>query len=753
MKKIISISFILFSVTLLHAQTRSLKQAKEFACDYLKHRNYTAGNILSERLLVKNALGQETAIIETTVNETLAPFYILTDSLDASFYIIISGDERMKPVLAYGKNGNGKGIWNKKILPDGLIYLLECYKQQYELLQTTNIQKNEKPNSIIIPDVEPLLETKWSQESPFNNLCPDNCPSGCVATAMSQVMKYYQFPNTGFGSFSYTSATKKYRCKYDFSTANFDWSNMKKYYSTADLFTENANDIAQVTYACGVSVGMDYNMSGSGAYMGDVPYALIQFFGYNKNVSFRDRAYYDATEWYQMLCEELSSGRPVIYGGVDSKSGGHAFVIDGCDNETNKFHINWGWGGSFDGYYEIDALDPQSYKFTSYHNMTMNISPDVVGTHQDIFYADKFSTTADIKIGENVTFTINEVYCFSSQSSYVVSNAKFYGTIGVGIFDEDFNLVTIINKSEIDGINNFYGYSKLTFTSKILKSMFPENGTYYVAPFVQEISSESPTRIRTSGGKTDYFVITVDGEDIENDVINDDDNQDVVSTWNEDFEYITIPAGWTQKMISGNSEWKHQYVLVSSDNIPMAANGKGYMYLDYSDNIMDLYNTQTVTRLNTNIIPLTEENVYNLSVQYRKKATMPESADLLTIYYEKDNEWFILTEIPIKNQNEWNKAIVELPVSGNIKLAFEGSVSKGSTVYIDDIKLYKTEDETTWINKNVAIDGQDEKIKIYNLAGVLVSETVKSNEWKNKLPKGTYIIYSPNQTRKIQIKK
>ena len=548
MKKFFSVVLVVLCTTSLYAQKRNLEQAKYLASEYICQNPSMQAKMFSRKHLVNKTPDVIRKAIGT--DNSIVPFYVLTDSLMPSSYVIVSGDERMKAVLAYGTNGK----WDENDIPDGLLFLLENYRQQYELLQSGNVIKKAAPTTITIPNVEPMVETTWRQEYPFNALCPNDCPSGCVATAMSQVMKYHQYPTSGIGTFSYTSHTRKYRCSYDFSSATFAWDQMKNNYGTSTFGSENTEAISQVTYACGVSVGMDYDKSGSGAYMSDVPYALIHFFGYNDNVSFRDRSYYNAAEWYEMLCNELSSGRPVIYGGVDSKNGGHAFVIDGCSSESKKFHVNWGWGGKFDDYYELDALDPETYKFSSYQDMVINVSPELVGTFEDIFYAEKFSVSSKISLGKNVIFTITDAYCFSSQSSYVVSKAKFYGKIGVGIFDKNFQFISSIDSDSIEGLNNFYGYSKLTYNSKIEKSLFPENGTYYIAPYVKERYSEHPTRIRTSGGKTDYITIIVDNDEINGEGENEEPVE-VVSEWSEDFETRVIPSTWKQEVELGISEW------------------------------------------------------------------------------------------------------------------------------------------------------------------------------------------------------
>lgn len=693
----------------MSAQLRSFHKAEKIANSYvLNHEAPAQENITP---FYYNADKKTIEEPSEELQKEKSPFYIFSDTVSASF-VVVSGDERMKDVLAVGGHSPLKHGCE---LPEGLIGLFETYRQQYKLLQSGEITTEKAAATINIPDVEPMIKTKWRQGAPYSNLCPSGCPSGCVATAMSQVMNYHQYPVSGHGTFTYSSRSRRFRCSYNFEDATFYWDKLKKAYPTSTLGdVSGAEEIAQVTYACGVSVGMDYNNDGSGAYMSDVPYALIHFFGYNGNVSYRDRTCYNATEWYDMLCKELQEGRPVLYGGVDSKNGGHAFVIEGCNSKTKKFFVNWGWGGDFDGEYELDALDPTAYRFSSYQNMIVNVSPQLVGDYGDIFYADRFTSSKDIQFDKNINFTLHDLYCYSSQSSYVVSGAKFNGEVGVALFDKDFNFVSYIDKKAVDGLNNFDGFSSISFAGKLRKSMFPKDGTYHIAPFVRASSSTLPTRIRTSGGKTDYIIITVSEEDI-NDNGDDEQPSEPVSSWSENFEYAAVPEGWSQQSELGESLWEHRYVLQSSADMPLAAKGRGYISLKYATSMQDRYNTRTVTRLETKSISLAEDKSYELSLQCRKYATLPESTDLLSVFYDKDGEWHVLSEIPVTSQGEWNKAILQLPVTGNIRLAFEGSPSKGAILFLDDLCISERQDETGI--KPLYLNGSD-ATTVYSLMGI-----------------------------------
>ena len=740
---LILIVLLLFPALLAFSQTIPPFEARTIASAYI--RQLGGKNTASS---LKEITLPSTAKKRAGQAESMSAFYIFTDTAANSPFVIVSADRRMKEVLAYGHRGN----WDSGPFPPALQELLESYEEQYCQLQILSPSEPRKLPATDIQEVDPMIPTVWGQDCPFNNLCPSGCPSGCVAMAMAQVMKYHQYPQTGHDAFSYTSTTRKYRCSYDFASAIFDWDKMEYVYPSDSAPSDASCDaVAQLAYACGVSVGMDYDYSGSGAYMSDIPYALIHFFGYNDNISYCDRTCYEADEWYEMLLTELTEGRPVIYGGFDSRNGGHAFVVDGYSTKEHKFHVNWGWNGSFDGYYELDALDPNTYKYASYQSMIINVSPQLTGIHRDVFYADKFSVTGSIDEGQNVIFKISDVYCYSSQSSYAVGDAKFNGKIGIGIFDKDFHFLESVAASTAEGLNNFYGYTKLAYNVKIERELFPGNGQYYFAPYAQSDSSDMPTRIRTSGAETDGIQITIDDEGISSN--NDTEDETYLTEWNEDFETVTIPSGWDQEIILGSAKWNSRFVLTASESKPQAAHGNGYVYLEFAKGTSDLANSNSVTRLITDYIPLNNDYFYDLSLQYRKYATMPESNDILNIYYEDGEGWHLIKELPVTNKGDWKKTTIQLPEANYIRLAFEGCPSRGTFLFLDDLRISQRIINTCIDDNNPLAGTCVAKYRIYNISGCLVGESsAYSGINTSALPTGIYAVrYPSGLIRKIKI--
>lgn len=202
--------------------------------------------------------------------------------------------------------------------------------------------------------VLPLLgDIKWDQSAPYSNYCPEGCPTGCVATAFAQVMYYYRQPEHGQGSHSYREHGRTHTVNY--GEAAYDWDNMFDAVPR-NLRPEQADAVALLSYHCGTSVDMSYDTEGSGAYTERIPMASSKYFGYKGKAYTIYRACYTYEQWDEIITQQLLAGRPVILSGTNEKVG-HAFVVDGR-NAEGKFHVNWGWSGYYNGYFDIGILNP-----------------------------------------------------------------------------------------------------------------------------------------------------------------------------------------------------------------------------------------------------------------------------------------------------------------------------------------------------------------------------------------------------------
>ena len=280
-------------------------------------------------------------------------------------FVVMSADDRVQPILGYSMTGSFK----IKGMPDNVRDWLQDYDDAIQfavdnIMRATTVtaklwkklaEGNAKAGRTVVI-VAPMIQTTWDQTAPFNNLCPGGSVTGCVATAMAQLMNYWEHPVRGTGSHSYSHSTYGQQMAI-FSNAFYDWDNMKNSYSN-DYTEAEATAVATLMYHCGVAVDMDYGVNGSSAISQYVPNRMISYFRYSSSMSMLNKSSYTNAQWISMLKNELNNNRPLYYSGRSSSSG-HAFICDGYD-DNNAFHFNWGWGGYCDGYYTIGALNPGS---------------------------------------------------------------------------------------------------------------------------------------------------------------------------------------------------------------------------------------------------------------------------------------------------------------------------------------------------------------------------------------------------------
>ena len=302
-----------------------------------------------------------------TVPAEMEGLYLFNFDNDNGF-VIVSGDDRTDAVLGYSDTG----CLDPDNLPDNLRAWLIGYADELKWLDAHGITANTpRRTSAVKAPISPLMTTLWDQGSPYNNnvktteyFVYTDAVTGCVATAMAQVM-YYTARKAGLNSSFTLKATESYTTSYSKTIpvvpagTELKWSKMRNTYAESDS-DEGAEAVAMLMQACGATVKMKYanrESGGSTASSTNVPQALIDYFGYeDATVQHVNRSLYTYLNWINMLYNELSQQRPVYYHG-QSSGGGHAFVCDGYQGE-DYFHINWGWGGTSDGYYKLSLLNP-----------------------------------------------------------------------------------------------------------------------------------------------------------------------------------------------------------------------------------------------------------------------------------------------------------------------------------------------------------------------------------------------------------
>lgn len=359
---------------------------------------------LGAKFLSTTAVAQRNADVQLNLVATAidmqrggTDYYVFNVSNGEGF-VIVAGDDRVKPILAYSTTGT----YNPDDVAEGFQFTLDGFRQEIQYVREHNLS--------VTPDivaewnavsktgslnrggqtravVGPLCQTLWNQNFPWNSQCPADTAgngghvyAGCVATAMGMVMKFWEWPAQGVGSHSY------HPDGYEQQTANFGQTeyHFELMPNTLDSTSteEEYFETAQLLHHLGISVDMQYSGHGSGAYSDDVPNALRNYFRYNcdnheTNYSYWGWGGYTNEEWAQMLKDGgLDELLPLYYSGQDDTgAGGHAFVCDGYD-ENDYFHYNWGWSGRDNAWCPIGALNTTRYAFNTFNGFTGHIVPN-----------------------------------------------------------------------------------------------------------------------------------------------------------------------------------------------------------------------------------------------------------------------------------------------------------------------------------------------------------------------------------------
>ncbi|MFL5753734.1 MAG: C10 family peptidase [Bacteroidia bacterium] len=374
MKKFLSLAFLLvLGAGALHAKLVPAELAQQVAANYYREHSLTEPSALS-------------LAYTETAPDGLATYYIFNVNQENGF-VIVSADDAAHPVIGYSTSSHftvppsrsNIAIWLERRSKEMIEIRDKHFAADAEITsEWTSYSDNSgkkliKPNSINSVGVLPLVQTTWNQSPNYNAMCPGGSVTGCVATAMAQIMRYWNYPAQGQGSSSYNSNFGPLSVNY--SGATYNWANMPLYISG------NNSDVALINYHAGVSVEMDYSPSGSGAWVCsfDNPVcaqnSYVNYFRYDPStIQGLDRSMYSDPDWTQLLIADLDNGWPIQYVGWDPSAGGHTWICDGYD-QNNNFHMNWGWGGSGNGWYTINSMNPSGMDFSQGHEAVTGIVP------------------------------------------------------------------------------------------------------------------------------------------------------------------------------------------------------------------------------------------------------------------------------------------------------------------------------------------------------------------------------------------
>lgn len=376
MKRILMIILLSFCCFLLTAQAKPIdgETAARVAANFAAELHQSKHDALQTNGAVQMLGTSENIFGSAGIASTGTPSYYIF-ALNPG-WCVVSGDDNAKPVLAYSVENN----FSISGIPENAKYWFDLYNKEISSVASADTARvsacsdewvryisGDNPGGKIQAVVEPLIQTHWNQDDPYNLACPsyggNKSYTGCVATAMAQIMKYWNYPVQGTGYKSYTTKTHGTELSSDFAIHTYKWDQMIDDYENNSATATQKIAVAQLMYDCGVALSMNYDTCGSGAYSDSISQALKEYFAYDPGCEwkFRIRDYYnDDAGWISMLKNELNNKRPMEYSGnPEDYSSGHSFVCDGYDN-ADYFHFNFGWGGSCDEFYSILNIVPET---------------------------------------------------------------------------------------------------------------------------------------------------------------------------------------------------------------------------------------------------------------------------------------------------------------------------------------------------------------------------------------------------------
>lgn len=434
-------------------------------------------------------------------------------------FAIVSGDKRLTPVIGYSDT-ESIDVDN---LPVQLTALLDSMQTRVERMdRKAPVHPGWRAATGENPAGERLLTTaEWGQGEPYNSESPVvdgvQAPTGCVATSMSIVMKYHGFPEKGQKTITDWNPTSDAWEEHDYSKDTFNWALMQDSYTAENPGNEaSRNEVAHLMRCAGISVNMNYYQNESGAPVLNAAVALHRYFNYSADVAQYHKDLYDEAEWYNRVRSNIDAGHPVIYFGEGT--GAHAFVLDGYDN-SDKFHINWGWDGAANGYYDLDALSPLEFSFNLFQGMISNIHPAEAG---EIIWSDCFMAAQgvyEMNYIDHINISTEEVKKgepFDIVSGYLSTPHGFKGSYGIAHTDKDLKIKSILCSRTV-APNNSRGVEGLRINFYDIKTDedVEEGDRLYIATLenndegwrLVKQSGDEPTSIAMKGNKPQWCEI------------------------------------------------------------------------------------------------------------------------------------------------------------------------------------------------------------------------------------------------------
>lgn len=440
-----------------------VKQAERIALSFMKSNSPQTKATGPELTLVWTDAGTATKSGNPVKDAT---FYVFNRE-DAAGFVVVAGDDAAYPILGYGMQHS----FETEDMPANLRGWFQSYQRQIDWLREHKPAVSQRAadawNQLrqggmrLDANAVQLTTVLWDQMTPYNNLCPvvnnQRTPTGCVATSTAIAMQYHKWPDVGEGSHSYTSQTYNLSLSATFNTP-YQWNNMPSTYTAGQYTTEQAQNVATLMRDVGVMSDMNYAPGNSGALTLTAAQGLVNYMKYDKSLHVLQRENYATDEWEAIIKGELNENRPVVYGGENDQKEGHQFIIDGY-NAADYYHVNWGWSGLANGYYQLAILEPEEQGtggniggFSLDQDAIISMKRPVEGsTYHDIlafFYGEQ---SGEVFAGLEATTTdFEQGKLFGLTYGYVgnMSIRNFSGNLVAALVDKEGNIKEFISSEE-----------------------------------------------------------------------------------------------------------------------------------------------------------------------------------------------------------------------------------------------------------------------------------------------------------------
>ena len=345
------LTLILFFAVTAFAGPVDPDKALEIANSFWSNNSLSGNKTVTLQLAPDNRMSKSGSRI--AIEDDDAQYYLITPQ-EGSGFIIVSGDDRLSPIVGYSTANTADEM------PPALVDWLEEYSSYVDDIRAGNIEPAITTGATG-PAIAPMLKTSWNQSAPYNNLCPtingQKTPTGCTATAMAQVMKYHNWPEKPIKAITWNNSATGKQETVDITKNTYDWDNMLPHYRNS-YNSAQARAVAQLMFDVGRAINSTYAPAGTGSADIYASRALVNVFDYSPQIKLLRRSECTYEEFFTAIRDNLEAGLPVLhYGHGQSYAAGHAFVCDGID-ANNLVHIDWGWDGAYNGYFDIGSMAP-----------------------------------------------------------------------------------------------------------------------------------------------------------------------------------------------------------------------------------------------------------------------------------------------------------------------------------------------------------------------------------------------------------